>query len=181
MLEDDKDELEDTCLALVGAWQDFHGALTPFGVWSLLHHVCSAAACPTSHAPSLLPPTTLHVFSRQAHKKRHEAMVRYSTSVVVGATVAVAALLAPTAAQFHPECGLGEMKLYIHVHGTDKLTTCTDYFDDVDPYAVATVGSGTLVGVLVGGVCWVCGSFAPLPPPPLLSRGHSSSITRGSL
>jgi len=68
-----------------------------------------------------------------------------TTSLVLGATVAAAALLPTTSAQFNPECGLGETQLYIQVHGTDNLTECTDYFDDVDPYAVVTVGQGMVM------------------------------------
>lgn len=83
-----------------------------------------------------------------------------STSLVLGATVAAAALLPTTSAQFNPECGLGETQLYIQVHGTDKLTECTDYFDDVDPYAVVTVGQGMFVCVLD----WMPCVFTSSPP-----------------
>jgi len=112
---------------------------------------CQTHPARTSHSqpphPSY-PPTLPAQETGRTHKSQKPAMVRCcSTTLVLGA----AALLSTTA-QFNLECGLGETPLYIQVHGTDKLTECTDYFDDVDPYAVVTVGQGMVV--VCGGVCW---------------------------
>lgn len=66
-----------------------------------------------------------------------------NTHEVLGRMFCVVALLtSSTGAQPLSGCGLGETRLYIQVHGTDKLTACTDYFDNVDPYAIVSVGQG---------------------------------------
>ena len=59
-------------------------------------------------------------------------------------TTLLAGLPRTAHAQFNQECGVGETQMYIQVGGTDKLTACTDYFDDVDPYASVTVGEDRL-------------------------------------
>lgn len=53
-------------------------------------------------------------------------------------------LLPGAAAQFNTECGVGEVSLKMKVGGTDRLTKCSDFFDDPDPYTIVTVGSGAL-------------------------------------
>ena len=63
---------------------------------------------------------------------------------LVAAALVLLGLLPGAAAQFNTECGVGEVSLKMKVGGTDRLTKCSDFFDDPDPYAIVTVGSGAL-------------------------------------
>lgn len=48
-----------------------------------------------------------------------------------GLLALLVALLPLSAAQFNTECGVGEVPLKMKIGGTDKLTKCSDLFDDV--------------------------------------------------
>jgi hypothetical protein len=90
--------------------------------------------------------------------------IRCSSSGVGGAatTLLLLALLQQAgqgAAQFNAECGVGETPLKMKIGGTDRLTKCTDFFDDVVRSRAHAHVAGRQAGRKAGPT--ICGAHVP--------------------